>query len=177
MKPNPKIKNTVKWAGAGLTVVLLMLTICSVPCVVRWRGQNGWSVGLIPFAFQFGHDCSPNAGPYGWDGYLIASDWSPFLHFEFNTQDRYWVTSLTGVLSGKNVTPPGARYWYARVPTYALLIPILLSTGFAWRSDLIARRRARAGACTNCGYDLSTTYSGSICPECGSSRSGTPPHK
>ncbi|MBX3380165.1 MAG: hypothetical protein KF805_08710 [Phycisphaeraceae bacterium] len=175
MKPHPKIRKTVKWAGAVLTGILLLLAACSVPWVVRWRGQNGWWVGLIPFAFQFGHNSSPNAGPFGWDGYVIQSDWSPFLHFEFNTQDRYWGTSLTGVLSGKVASPSGTRYWYARVPIYALLIPILLSTGIAWRLDFIARRRARVGACAICGYDLSAASPNSNCPECGSSRTRTPP--
>lgn len=167
----------MKWTGTGLSVVLLVLTICSVPWVVRWNGQNGWWVGLIPLCLELGHQSSPRAGSVGWNAYLIGSDWTPFLHFEYNTQDRYWATSLTGVLSGKVSSIAGVRYWYVRVPTYALLLPVLLATSFVWRLDRIARRRAHVGSCARCGYDLSATPSDSICPECGSSRGNTPTNK
>jgi len=170
VKPHPKIRKTVKWAGAVLTGFLLVLTACSVPWVVRWNGQTGSWVGLIPLCIEFGHQSSPYAGPVGWNGYAIESDWTPFLHFEYNTEDRYWATSLTGVLSGKVASAPGVRYWYARVPTYAFFVPILLSTCVAWRLDGIARRRARVGACSTCGYDLSATFAASNCPECGTAR-------
>lgn len=170
MKPHPKIRKTVKWAGAALTGLLLVLTVCSARWVVRWQGQSGWSAGLIPLAFQIGHQSSPYAGTFGWYGYAIESDWTPFLHFEYNTEDRYWATSLTGVLSGKVSSAPGVRYWYARVPTYALVLPFLLVICAAWRLDGIARRRARVGACAKCGYDLAATPDATRCPECGAAR-------
>jgi len=36
-----------------------------------------------------------------------------------------------------------------------------------WQGERRSRRRARAGACPSCGYDLAGLTPGSACPECG----------
>ena len=59
---------------------------------------------------------------------------------------------------------------YERCLFLPLWIPILMTvlpTALAWRLDTLARRRAAAGKCVKCGYDLSGLTTGAACPECG----------
>ncbi len=64
---------------------------------------------------------------------------------------------------GATATPSFTAMW---CPTWAvigfLLLPMGLWAGIGWRQ----RRRAAAGHCVNCGYDLRATPE--KCPECGS---------
>jgi hypothetical protein len=53
------------------------------------------------------------------------------------------------------------------IPLWAFAIPLAFTTALLWRSELSARRRARAGLCPTCRYDLSATPTGAPCPECG----------
>jgi hypothetical protein len=57
--------------------------------------------------------------------------------------------------------------WSVGVPLWVPTVPLLLATGAAWRLDALARRRARAGCCAKCGYDLRGLRDGAVCPECG----------
>ena len=60
--------------------------------------------------------------------------------------------------------------------------PVLIAGSvvlWLWHGDRRSRRRALAGACPSCGYDLAGLTPGSTCPECGADRPGlaryTPP--
>ena len=53
------------------------------------------------------------------------------------------------------------------VPVWVFAAPLALATALLWRSELAARRRARAGLCPTCHYDLAATPAGAPCPECG----------
>ncbi len=68
---------------------------------------------------------------------------------------------------GKSLRPPEPSFTEILCPTWAvialLLLPMGLWAGTSWRQ----RRRAAAGHCTNCGYDLRATPE--KCPECGRS--------
>ena len=61
--------------------------------------------------------------------------------------------------------------WNLQVPYWLVLaaaaVPTVACLG-VWRSGRRARRRARAGMCVSCGYDLRA--SGDTCPECGAVR-------
>jgi hypothetical protein len=73
---------------------------------------------------------------------------------------------------------PGLAWWFVWqnlpgwawvwVPLWVPTVPPLIATGAAWRLDAVARRRARAGCCAKCGYDLRGLREGAVCPECGS---------
>lgn len=57
-----------------------------------------------------------------------------------------------------------------RIVTIPMWMPVsvsLLATYTAWRYTLRSRRRARAGLCPTCRYDLAATPAGAPCPECG----------
>ena len=57
--------------------------------------------------------------------------------------------------------------WRAVVPLWAPFLLSAFGAGLLWRAEVCARRRAGAGHCTSCGYDLAGNATG-VCPECGS---------
>lgn len=67
--------------------------------------------------------------------------------------------------------------WKTEPSSVAVLIPfwapacLTLSASLtAWRLDVAAWRRIRAGTCARCGYDRTGLAAGTACPECGSKR-------
>lgn len=154
MKPHPKIRKTVKWAGAFLTPLLVASWIASMVLWMQWWFIKDWmfvagegGIGLAHFS-GFGEVESPLA----WG--VKSFEWGRVGWF-YHYSNAHW--SVTGV------------------PVWSLSVPALLTTVVASYFDTLARRRTRMGACKNCGYDLSATFPTSICPECGSSRTFTPP--
>lgn len=78
-------------------------------------------------------------------------------------------TIMNGIYEGST------RLYYARTLqlrirtlVVASVLPVLLRVGVAVRGRRRARRRAAAGRCVSCGYDLRGLSSGR-CPECGRS--------
>ena len=64
-------------------------------------------------------------------------------------------------------------YTYGIEASIPLWIPTLiasLAAAFCWRLDLLATRRARAGLCPHCNYDLASLPATNLCPECGKPR-------
>lgn len=61
----------------------------------------------------------------------------------------------------------GPGYSITSIPLWAFATPLALTTALLWRSELAARRRARAGLCPKCRYDLAANPNGAPCPECG----------
>jgi len=57
--------------------------------------------------------------------------------------------------------------WRVRVPLWMPLVVSLGVTGAAWRLEVLARRRDRAGKCAACGYDRAGLKADAVCPECG----------
>lgn len=61
----------------------------------------------------------------------------------------------------------GPGYSHTFIPLWAFAAPLAMATALLWRSELAARRRARAGLCPTCHYDLAATPTAAPCPECG----------
>ena len=146
MKPHPRIRKTVKWGGAAVTLLLVGAWIWGgwwnilVPCgggnnialfegsfVVDFTHQYGQAVGLV-FDRNDAHE------------FLLAGAFS-------------WDVGKTGPMVG--------------VPLWSLLIVFALATVTAWILDTIARRRARSNLCPKCNYDRTGLAAGAVCPECG----------
>jgi hypothetical protein len=76
-----------------------------------------------------------------------------------------------GRFPGLRATPPDGvrrpdfRYWYVQLPYWSVVALTCLPLALRGRYWLAGRRRARAGLCRNCGYDLRATPD--RCPECG----------
>ena len=145
MKPHPKIRKTIKWGGAVVTVLLVSLWLGSgwfialrdskritfavgggeVYCRVRYNSQIGfYPAGFVRLdrdpAWVFSPSCQSDA-----DSFTV---WMPL-----------WI--------------PVAMTWFATV--------------VAWRLDTLARRRAKLNLCPKCNYDRTGLAIGAKCPECG----------
>ena len=153
MKPHPRppyIRKAIKWGGAALTVLL----------VVVWVG-SGW------FDIQYGSRSNV--------GLVISRGCLAVLAFQggIPAGDIGVVCRYTGSLVGYQlVWMPGWEQGIVRGPVLPLWIPALLClliTAWTFRLDALARRRARLNLCPKCHYDR-TGLAGradAVCPECG----------
>jgi hypothetical protein len=158
MKPHPRIRKTIKWGGAAVTLLL----------VVAWAWSGRYTVGVWW--------ASPRSPP--WEYSLALSAGS----IQLIRSDQYFGTEsgYTGVHRHRNGILWRA-FWRNGSPMVVLLplwfvaAPSLLTTVLAWRLDALARRRARLGFCPICHYDRTGLAEPAICPECGGSPRPTPP--
>jgi len=155
MKPHPRIRKTVKWGGAAVSVVLMVVWVGSI-----WYAAQ--------YLTAFGNGVSVGNGRANYF-YSIRSD-SPYPEpIKYVTRStvplRWW---FFGLRSG-----PG---WFVAIPLWFPLTLSLMATAAAWRLDSLARARSRAGLCPKCQYDLRGLQAGGKCPECGGegSRSSAP---
>jgi hypothetical protein len=149
VKPHPRIRKTVKWGGAAVTVLLVVVWIGSGWWTLSWRCSSaiGFTVNsgsfMVRCAKQGGAQGAVNAGWFG--GYLESGL-------------RWWVDW--------DNTP---RSWAIFVPLWLPAIAALVVTTLAWRLDTLARRRAKLNLCPTkgCDYDRTGLAIGAACPECG----------
>jgi hypothetical protein len=182
MRPHPRIRKTIKWGGAAVTVLL----------VVVWIGSGWWYVEY----------CNrPNDNPNNPNSVSAAGG---CLLFQIYTPapekmvDAAALASADFFMPGSGPAPgpwhwgrhgptpaqPRFAYWcsyaiygspkygvlrWIRVPLWWLALPALLATLTAWRVDTLARRRARLNLCPKCNYDRAGIGAGAVCPECGAS--------
>jgi hypothetical protein len=156
MKPHPRIRKTIKWGGAVVTVLL----------VVVWVGSGWWYVGWASGGMEeadlaFGRvrvrlESSPSGTvsfPKGWRMSRLSR--------RIPMQWRCEVTS--GGAVGRS------RIFDVWIP---LWIPVCIASALAavaWRLDTLARRRARLNLCPKCNYDRAGIAGDAKCPECGGS--------
>lgn len=137
-----RVRKTVKWGGAALTVLLVVVWIGSGWWVwaVEWRPgvwMSAWT-GQVSFPFDLFASVPKNP--------VFTSERLP--QFGFN----WWFYFAPG---------GGA------VPLWCPALLSLLATAAAWRADAKYMRRARAGLCAGCGYDRAGLAASAVCPECG----------
>ncbi len=153
MKPHPKLRKTIKWGGAALTVLL----------VVVWIGSMWWGV-LLPLssadtlAIEAGSASIQHAprmvSLIAPDGWILARTSEPF-HFK---------------PSWESVPPT----WKLDIPLWFLALPASTTAAAAWHLDARAHRRARLNLCPTggCNYDRTGLAGDAVCPECGASAVG-----
>jgi hypothetical protein len=145
MKPHPRIRKTIKWGGAAVTVLLVVAWIGS-----RWR-LFGWAGGGRGWMVCSGRLCltkNPDIVVYAPNGAF------------FQTCDSTW--PFDWWFSGR-IDDPGFEIW---IPLWAPGMFILILTAVAWRWDALARR-ARLNLCPKCNYDRAGIAADAKCPECG----------
>jgi len=145
MRIRPAIRKSVKWGGAALAVVLL----------VAWIGSAWWAIASPSFRLQRAW-----VGGGGLGLITYSGNW-PFdiASFELGPSELpfcWWFDHIRKPQISVRL-----------IPLWAPLLLTLIPTGFAWRADLIARRRAMLGKCTQCGYSRAGLTSDAVCPECG----------
>ena len=146
MKPHPRIRKTIKWGGAVVTVLLVVVWIGSGWLRLSWtswKHLGGLSAGLVTIVFL------DKQLPWGIG--LERRSLGPSVgRFQFAND----VISRPGVL----VAFP--QWWLIPGPAIASMV--------AWRLDTLARRGDHAGRCPRCGYDRAGLPLLAGCPECGS---------
>jgi hypothetical protein len=147
MKPHPRMRKTIKWGGAVVTVLLVVVWIAS--CFLTCDVVLGDMVACV-----------------GVSSGQIAIDYSPYENdfgeprFGCHAFEHRWVI------------PPlfdraeGGAQWILWVPLWVLTGLALAATAFAWRLDSLARR-VRLNLCPTCAYDRAGIATDTKCPECG----------
>jgi hypothetical protein len=146
VKPHPRIRKTIKWGGAAVTVLLAVVWIGS-----RWFGAVVWyrEARYVELAAGEALFKSDGSGPGDW---LLTLE--PFSH-----QGRFsWRFEWSD---------EGLHGWYVSVPLWFPVVALAILTGAAWGADLAVRSRERLGRCPKCNYDRTGLASGIVCPECG----------
>ena len=155
MKPHPKLRKTIKWGGAAVTVLLVVVWVGSgwyCASYARsdwgWRVESGrisWEQGVFVYQMplRWGRTRQYGTGkplPFAlrWTVARVRNDFRDSFYYEV-TDVPLW---MPGVLFG-------------------------LISGTAWRLDALARRRERVGRCPKCHYDRAGLPAGAVCPECG----------
>ena len=151
MKPHPRIRKTIKWGGAAVTVLLVVVWIGSgfgrfgYIDSARWFIVTRGAVSLFSFENR---PLWPGDGKFifEYDPVKLSSWW-------FSTDKFGYALIVT-------------------IPLWPFLSAFSLSSAFAWRLDTLARRRAKLNLCAKCGYDRTGLIGGkdgggAKCPECG----------
>ena len=126
VKPYPRIRKTVKWGGAVVSVLLLVVLVWS-----RWRVLGlgpapGWAMWIE------GGEVSVAYAPKFYNGFSFPS-WSPRLATREWIWSSYWGMSQT---QDRRTGP----WTMVDFPLWAPIAISLLFTATAWRLDTLARR-------------------------------------
>jgi hypothetical protein len=153
MNPHPRIRKTIKWGGAAVTVLL----------VVVWIG-SGWWPGRVVLCYSYAK----------WSfGFGDIGRWNPDPPMHGVKQELfvyklpYFQVGLWG-FGWRGIS------WSDWSCAFPLWIPALLvgsTSAAAWISDRAAKRRelvARLNLCPKCNYDRTGLAKDAVCPECGS---------
>ncbi len=150
MKPHPRIRKTIKWGGAVVTVLLGVVWIGSLWWLANHTSPFGNSEQVGCGAVWIVRSHSPNAG-------IASAIFQVRRHSEQPVWTPVW---------GSHGMPGG---WYLRLPLWLPMTFLVAITLAAWRVDTLARRRARLNLCPKCNYDRTGLRggAGAVCPECG----------
>jgi hypothetical protein len=146
MKQHPRIRKTIKWGGAAVTVLLVLVWIGSGWFAFSWTGADGTWCAVCQGRANIGR-ANPADAP------LPAT----FQRFENKLRRFSWTGHFENAATG----------WMLLMPLWIPLAPVLLATGIAWRLDTLARRRERLNLCPKCSYDRAGIAGDAKCPECG----------
>ena len=154
---------------------LLVLAIACTMLTVVTASAWGTSVFLLAIRHDSdGHD--PAFGFMGLGRGTFALSWSPANKARGPIVRGRWFIGRSDA----------STIWWPTVTGFGvgniIAIPLWMPTGLAfaativsWRYELRSRRRARAGLCPTCRYDLAATPTGAPCPECGTPTPAAPP--
>ena len=150
MRPHPRIRKTIKYGGAALTVLLVALWIASGWWRVDFQKMPLLCV-LFPGQVLIMHSLVP-------DNYR-GSTW------QVSSQRRGMAWSWRPQIILGNA----AGRFLVMVPLWMPVTASLLPTALAFRLDTLARRRERGGVnlCPTCHYDRTGLAGDAVCPECG----------
>jgi len=140
------VRKTVKWGGAGLSVLLLAVWIGSGWYGTYRRVSSGRMYMVSDGVFEIR---TPIAGPFP-----RKDEWAFYEHD--NSLSKWWFRWTTVWL-----------FEHLEIPLWLPALLSLLATAAAWRADAKYMRRVRVGLCAGCGYDRAGLAADAVCPECG----------
>jgi hypothetical protein len=148
MKPHLRIHKSIKWGGAAVTVLLVVVWIGS-----GWRGaawfSQSWAIAVDGGSIMVVYSPAALKGMTGWHAVPVAGEY------------RWWFFH--------HETPLGVVWG---MPTWIPAGLVLLVTARAWWIDCRIRRLASVHLCPKCRYDRAGLATGSVCPECGAAPGG-----
>jgi hypothetical protein len=141
MKPHPRIRKTIKWGGAVVTGLLVVVWIGSMFVAGNRRGPNGWAAA--------------GAGRVGIGWYNQSGSF-----------DQPWFVMTSPKINWSIEANRGRLI----IPLWLPVALSLVFTASVHWYDVYARRRAlaRINLCPKCKYDRAGLAAGAVCPECGS---------
>jgi len=148
MKPHPRIRKTVKWGGAAMTLLLVVLWAASLQVVYTWTCRPTDYIQVATGVVRILHSAKGREG-VGFEALRAPGLRMPMWSFGWSRNSDRWVL---------------------RMPLWPAIGAALAATVIAWRLDTLARRRARLNVCAKCNYDRMGLAAGAVCPECGSKR-------
>jgi hypothetical protein len=160
VKPHPRIRKTVKWGGAVVTLLL----------VVVWIGSGWWGVAYHGRAAEVLVErggCLVSVWNREWRrSFTVWSHGPPFPHAWI------WRSRVFSTVMGNSFLVP---LWIPTTITLAISAAAWWPEAHTW---LRARRREKAASlnlCPKCNYDRAGLAKEAVCPECGASgRSARP---
>jgi hypothetical protein len=153
MKPHPRIRKTIKWGGAAVTVLLVVVWFGSGWRGVRWRNPR-WDLSIYEGRFRVYRAPAQYVQPAD----PTKFQWPLYCHgWKWNTN---WVVIRD--------------LWSIDLPLVWPTTAVFALTSIAWIIDVRVQRRTRLNLCQRCGYDLAGLLSDANCPECGVLRNGSP---
>jgi hypothetical protein len=156
MRPHPRIRKTIKWGGAAVTVLLVGV----------WIGSGWWNCTIVRLS-----EVTAWAG-HGvleiqyWDSFsrAMGSDESvlfsrPAILRRESFEMQYWFSSQSQL----------PQYCHIQIPIWLAVVASIGAWAVSWRLDTLARHRAKLNLCPHCNYDRTglTGGAGAVCPECG----------
>ncbi len=150
MKPHPKLRKTIKWGGAAVTVLLMVVWIGSGWYYRTWNPGRGYLLVV-------------GGGCFGVTKLPVALWGLTSVHLRFGNGTHPFYMEWWYRYS--EATP--AAEWQLLVPAWMLVVPSMMLSVSAWRLDTLARR-ARLNLCPKCNYDRAGLAKDAVCPECGS---------
>jgi hypothetical protein len=147
MKPHPRIRKTIKWGGAAVTVFFVVVWIATVRWRAYWQFVPSQGVALIARG-------RIEVEWYYTPGWAIPATGIETLQPSLRT--TWWFSRI----SAPNV-------WGAAAPLWFPACIALLVSGAAWRLESVARRGSRLNLCPKCHYDRAGIAADAKCPECG----------
>ncbi len=152
MNPHPRIRQTVKWAGAAVSIALLVLWIESGWRSLDWFSPRGNFVSCAAGRIHILYHEPGNTNPriVGWNMGTVDGSF------------EWWFSG-----SPFSTRVPGITWILFSIPIWPAACITIAITAAAWRLDTLARRRARLNLCPKCNYDRTGLAVGAMCPECG----------
>ncbi len=165
MKPHPRIRKTIKWGGAVVTVLLVVVWVGSGWGYAAWRGASGFGASIYAGRVTLTRQNDMKSGVIIGEGLLgRGTSYNPWV-----IPTGIWIAAKEpGRMDGKTyfrLRSFGDTSWSA--PLWPLMSALILVAVCLWIFGARGTRHIAANLCPKCNYDRTGLAAGAVCPECG----------